>query len=124
MTAIDGSRTGPFLSTQTMTDFTADPGLPDWNTDPHYWYGLGSFVGPRPQTWYDGGAIEGTESQWLRDGNGYTWAIMTNSESQDPSSLSLDLDSTMLQALGSSLTASPTDLYLQLVSPDLPARTK
>jgi hypothetical protein len=124
MTAIDGSRSGPFLLPATMTEFTADPGLPDWNTDPHYWYGLGIFVGPNPQTWYHGGSIEGTESQWLRDGNGYTWSIMTNSESQDPGRLSQDLDSTMLQALGSGLAGSSTDLYPQFVSPDLPPRTK
>jgi len=123
MTAIDGSRSGPFLLPATMAEFTADPGLPDWNTDPRYWYGLGIFVGPNPQTWYHGGSIEGTESLWLRDGNGYTWSIMTNSESQDPGKLSQDLDATMLQALGSGLSGSSTDLYPQFLSTDLPPRT-
>jgi N-acyl-D-amino-acid deacylase len=124
MTAIDGSRGGPFLFSETMTEFTADPGLPDWNTDPNYWYGLGIFVGPNPQTWYHGGAILGTRSQLLRDSNGYTWSIMVNSDSQDPGRLGDDLDATMLQALGSGLPGSPTDLYPQFVSPDLPPRTK
>jgi hypothetical protein len=45
MTVIHGSRAVPFLSPGTMTEYTADPGLPDWNTDPRYWYGLGIFVG-------------------------------------------------------------------------------
>ena len=123
MTAIDGSRTGPFLDSETMTEFTADPGLPDWNTDQNYWYGLGIFVGPDPQTWYHGGSISGTRSQLLRDSKGYTWSIMTNSNSQDPGALGADFDSTMLQALGSGLDGSPTDLYSQFPSPSLPPRT-
>jgi len=124
MTAIDGSRSGPFLSPGTMTEFVADPGLPDWNTDPNYWYGLGIFVGPGPQTWYHGGSISGTESQLLRDSNGYVWCIMTNSESTDSAGLHADITSTMCQALGSGLEGSSTDLYPQFLSPDLPPRTK
>jgi len=124
MTAIDGSRSGPFLSPQTLTEFAADPGLPDWNSDPNYWYGLGIFVGPTPQRWYHGGSISGTKSQLLRDPNGYTWSIMTNSQTQDPAGLGRDLDSTMLQALDSGLSGSPVDLYPQFVSPDLAPRTK
>jgi len=124
MTSIDGSRTGHFLTAGTMTEFTADPELPDWNTDQNYWYGLGIFVGPNPQTWYHGGAIEGTKSQLERDSNGYTWSIMVNSDSNDPGTLGLDLDATMRQALGPGLEGSPTDLYSQFLSPDLPPRTK
>jgi CubicO group peptidase (beta-lactamase class C family) len=124
MTAIEGSRSASFLSPGTMTEFTADPGLPDWNTDPNYWYGLGIFVGPGPQTWYHGGSISGTESQLLRDSNGYVWCIMTNSESADSAGLHGDITSTMRQALGSGLAGSCTDLYPEFVSPDLPPRTK
>ncbi|HVO62238.1 MAG TPA: serine hydrolase domain-containing protein [Terriglobales bacterium] len=124
MTAIDGSRIPPFLSAETMTEYTADPGLPDWNTDPHHWYGLGIFVGPDPQTWSHGGGISGTISQLERDSNGYTWSIMTNSESKEPAQLAADQNTTMKQALGSGLDGSPTDLYLHYVSPSLPPRTK
>ena len=124
MTAIDASRTASFLSPDTMTEFISDPGLPDWNTNPNYWYGLGIFVGPDPQTWYHGGSIEGTKSQLERDSDGYTWTIMTNSEAQDAGTLGNDLDSAMHQAIGSGLDGSPTDLYPQFLSPDLPPRTK
>lgn len=124
MTAIDGSRTGPFLSAETMMEYSADPGIPDWNTDPNYWYGLGIFVGPTPETWYHGGSISGTESQLLRDPNGYTWCIMTNSESTDAGGLHADITSTMKQALGSGLEGSAQDLYPQFLSPPLPPRTK
>jgi len=72
MTAIDGSRTGPYLTQEALTEYTADPGLPSWFTQPNYWYGLGIFVGPDPQTWYHGGTIEGTESQLVRGADGYT----------------------------------------------------
>lgn len=124
LTAVDGSRTGPFLFATTTMEYTADPGLPDWNTDQNYWYGLGIFVGPDPQTWYHGGSISGTESQLLRDSNGYTWCIMTNSESSDAGALHQELGSTMRQALGSGLQESAKDLYPQFLSPPLPPRTK
>jgi hypothetical protein len=81
-------------------------------------------VGPNPQTWYHGGAIVGTKSQLERDSNGYTWAIMTNSDSQDPGTLGNDFDSAMRQAIGSGLDGSSTDLYPQFVSPEEPPRTK
>jgi CubicO group peptidase (beta-lactamase class C family) len=123
MTAIDGSRVAAFLSSETMAEFLADPGLPDWNTNSNYWYGLGIFVGPTPQTWYHGGTINGTKSQLLRDGNGYTWSIMTNSIAQDPGRLGNDMDSAMLTALGPGLEGSASDLYPQYPSPDLPPRT-
>jgi CubicO group peptidase (beta-lactamase class C family) len=122
MTAIDGSRIACFLAPDTMKQYTADPELPDWNTNPNYWYGLGIFVGPSPQTWYHGGSITGTRSQLLRDGNGYTWSIMTNSNSEDPGRLGDDENAAMLQALGSGLQGFAVDLYAQYPSPDLPAR--
>ena len=124
MTAIDGSRTKPFLLPDPLTDFAADPGLPDWNTDQRYWYGLGMFVGPTPQTWYHGGTIEGTKSEWFRNGEGYTWAIMTNSATKDPGGLSADLNAAMIQGLGSGLSGAQADLFPQFASPDLPSRTK
>jgi len=124
MTFIDGTRAGPYLSAATMTEFTADPGLPDWFSDPHYWYGLGIFVGPDPQRWYHGGSISGTQSEWLRDGNGYAWSIMTNSQSQDPGQLGNDEALAVLNALTPGFTGSGTDLFPQFVSPDLPPRTK
>lgn len=123
-TSIDGSRTAPFLSPATMTEFLADPGLPDWNSNQNYWYGLGIFVGPTPETWYHGGAIAGARSQLLRDGNGYTWSIITNSLTEDAGAVGNDMDASMLNALGSGLEGSPTDLYAQYPSPDLPPRTK
>jgi hypothetical protein len=122
MTAIDGSRVAAFLSPGTLSEFVADPNLPDWNSNQNYWYGLGIFVGPTPQTWYHGGAIAGASTRLERDGNGYTWAIMTNSLTRDPSAIGNDVDTAMIQALGSGLTGSPTDLYPEYVSPDLPAR--
>lgn len=124
MTAIDGSRTGPFLSAETMMDYIADPGIPDWNSDQNYWYGLGIFVGPTTDTWYHGGSISGTESQLYRDPNGYTWCIMTNSQSTDSAKLHADITSTMQQALGSGVQGSDHDLYPQFLSPPLPPRTK
>jgi CubicO group peptidase (beta-lactamase class C family) len=130
MTAIDGSRTGPFLSAETMTEFTADPGFPDGN-DPGYWYGLGIHVGPTPENWYHDGSISGTQSLLVRDKNGHThdgnvyaWAIMTNSRSANSGALGQDFYSTLLPVLASGLAGSPTDLYLQFVSPDLPPRTR
>lgn len=124
MTAIDGSRTGPYLNADSMAKFVADPGLPDWNSNQNYWYGLGIFVGPTPQTWYHGGSLEGAETEMLRDGNGYTWVIITNSLTQDPGGLLRDEDVTMLGALGSGIEGSPTDLFQQYPSPTLPARSK
>ncbi len=122
MTAIDGSRTASFLQPATLAEYIADPDLPDWNTDQHYWYGLGVFVGPSPQRWYHGGSILGTRSQLLRDESGYVWSIMVNSNSNDPGMLGVDLDATMTTALGSGLQGSATDLYSQFPSPNLPAR--
>lgn len=123
MTAIDGSRVGPYLLPDTIAEFTADPGLPDWNTDQRYWYGLGIFVGPTPQTWYHGGTVNGTKSEWLRDGNGYSWSIMVNSVSSDPGALGNALDAAMKQGLSSGLAGSSSDLFSQFPSPPLPPRT-
>lgn len=123
MTAVDGSRTGPYLQPETLAEYVADPGLPDWNTDQSYWYGLGIFVGPNPQTWYHGGTINGTKSEWLRDGNGYSWSIMTNSISSDPGMLGNELDAAVIQGLSSGFTGSATDLFPQFPSPSLPSRT-
>ncbi len=122
MTAIDGSRTAPLLLPETTAEWTANPHLPSWSIGPDYWYGLGIFVGPTPSTWYHGGAIPGGRSELLRDGNGYTWAIMTNSMSQDAAGLGNDLDLTMIQAIGTQFEGSATDLYPHYLSPTLPAR--
>lgn len=123
MTAIDGSRTAPLLLPETTAEWTANPQLPSWFSNPsNNWYAMGIFVGPTPGTWYHGGAIAGGKSELMRDGNGYTWAIMTNSMSKDPNGLSNDLDSTMLQAIGAGFEGSITDLYPQYPSPALPPR--
>lgn len=122
MTAIDGSRGTPLLSPATTAEWTANPHLSSWLIDPDYWYGMGIFVGPTPGTWYHGGTIFGGKSQLLRDGNGYTWAIMTNSMSQDPGGLGNDLDVAMIQAIGAGVEGSATDLYPQYPSPTLPPR--
>jgi N-acyl-D-amino-acid deacylase len=122
MSAIDGSRMSSYLTTQTMAEFLADPGIPDWYTTPNYWYGLGIQVGPTPQTWSHGGAIAGARSELMRDEDGYIWAILTNSLSRDAGKLGVDFDVDMEQALDTGLEGSPTDLYLDYPSPDLPAR--
>jgi CubicO group peptidase (beta-lactamase class C family) len=122
MTVIDGSRGTPLLSTATTAEWAADPHLPSWFTGPDYWYGMGIFVGPTPDTWYHGGAIYGGKSQLLHDRNGYTWAIMTNSMSQDPGGLGNDLDLAMIQAIGTGFEGSATDLYPEYPSPVLPPR--
>lgn len=122
MTTIDGSRSTPLLLPETTAEWTANPHLPSWFSGPDYWYGLGIFVGPTANTWYHGGAIYGVRSELVRDGNGYTWAIMTNSMSQDPGGLANDLDLAMIQAIGTGLEGSATDLYPQYPSPTLPPR--
>ena len=123
MTTVDGSRKAPLLLPETTAEWLANPQIPSWFSNPtSNWYGMGIFVGPTPSTWYHGGAIPGGKSELLRDGNGYTWAILTNSMSKDPNGLSNDLDSTMIQALGSAFTGSATDLYTQYPSPVLPSR--
>ena len=123
MTAIDGSRMDPFLSPETMALYAANPHLPSWSTQSNYWYGLGIFVGPDPQTWYHGGTIEGTVSRLLRDSHGYSWSIMANSASNNPGNLANDMDAAMITALGSNFTGSPADLYPQFPSHPLPPRT-
>jgi CubicO group peptidase (beta-lactamase class C family) len=123
MTAVDGSRKAPLLMPETMAEWIANPQIPSWFSNPtSNWYGMGIFVGPTPGTWYHGGAISGAKSELLRDGNGYTWAILTNSMSNDPNGLSNDLDTTMIQAIGAGFAGSPTDLYAQYPSPVLPSR--
>lgn len=123
MTAVDGSRKAPLLLPDTTAEWIANPNIPSWFNNPtSNWYGMGIFVGPTPSTWYHGGAISGAKAELLRDGNGYTWAIMTNSMSKDPNGLSNDLDSTMIQAIGSGFAGSETDLYAQYPSPVLPPR--
>jgi CubicO group peptidase (beta-lactamase class C family) len=122
MTAIDGSRATPLLLPATTIEWAANPHLPSWFNSPDYWYGMGIFVGPTADTWYHGGTIFGAKSQLVRSGKGYTWAIMTNSMSQDPSGLSNDLDSAMMQAIGTAFEGSAVDLYPQYPSPFLPPR--
>jgi hypothetical protein len=58
----------------------------------------------------------------MRDEDGYIWAILTNSLSRDAGKLGVDFDVDMEQALDTGLEGSPTDLYLDYPSPDLPAR--
>ncbi len=122
MTAVDGSRVAPLLLPQTTAEWIADPHLPSWFSSADYWYGLGIFVGPTPGTWYHGGAIYGAKSELVRDGSGYTWAIMTNSMTQDPAGLAGDLDLAMIGALANGLEGSPVDLYAQYPSLPLPPR--
>lgn len=123
MTTVDGSRKAPLLLPETTAEWTKNPQIPSWFSSPDSnWYGMGIFVGPTPGTWYHGGAIPGAKSELLRDGSGYTWAILTNSMSSDPNGLSNDLDSTMIQAIGSGFAGSATDLYEQFPSPALPPR--
>jgi CubicO group peptidase (beta-lactamase class C family) len=123
MTAIDGSRVPRFLSAETMTQWLENPNLPAWSSD-GTWYGLGIFLHSSPELWYHGGSIPGGETMLMHDGNGYVWAIITNSRTGDLKSFPAELHAAVIQALGSGLEGSSTDLYPLYPSPNLPARTK
>jgi N-acyl-D-amino-acid deacylase len=123
MTAIDGSRKASFLSPESKSEWLENPQLPAWSND-GTWYGLGVFVHAAPELWYHGGSIPGGETQMLHDGNGYVWAIVTNSRSRDIYTFPGEMDAAMIQALGNGVVGSSKDLYDLYPSPDLPARTK
>ena len=120
MTAIDGSRTAPYLNAETMNDWLENPQLPSWASD-GTWYGLGIFVHPSPRWWYHGGSLPGGQSMLFRDDKGYVWAIITNSRTNDPDAFSTDMNNAMIGALGNGIDGG--DLYGQFPSPDLPPRT-
>jgi len=124
MTVIDGSRAAEFLLADTMTEWEANPGLPDWSGNGTTWYGLGIFVHDSPRWWYHGGSINGGQTMLFRDSNGYAWAILTNSRTKDPDTFSNEEFNAVYDALGSGMQGSAEDLYPQYPSPALPPRTK
>ena len=123
MTSIDGSRTAQFLSSETISEWLANPQLPAWSTD-GTWYGLGIFVRPSPQWWYHGGSLPGGQTMLLRQDNGYVWAIIANSRTENPDTFSGDMNNAIFQALGNGIEGSAGDLYPAFPSPSLPPRTK
>lgn len=121
MTAIDGSRGAPFLSSATLAEFIANPHLAGAG-NPNYWYGFGIGVGPTPDSWHHGGSISGAQSQLTRDARGYTWAIITNARVQDSETFADEMNSAMMRALEAGLEGSAYDLYPEFASPTLPPR--
>ncbi|HEY1406329.1 MAG TPA: serine hydrolase domain-containing protein [Spirochaetota bacterium] len=121
MTAMDGSRKPPFLSSDSMREMLKNPGLPEWSGD-RSWYGMGLFVGPPDDRWGHGGSMAGMQSNMYRLGNGYVWVVITNSRSEDPDKYSSALFWAMTNALGSGISGSDTDLYDQYPSVPIPPR--
>lgn len=130
MTAIDGTR-GNFLNSSTIAEFTGKPNLviydtnPSWNGSPRSdgWYGLGIFMQPdvQGQTWWHWGNMPGTDSIMLRNGRGYAWAAVVNTEPKDIVNFMNELDQLLWNAFNTGVQGPPTDLYPQFPSADVPA---
>lgn len=119
MSALDSSRATSPVSQATLTEMLANPGLP--GTGSSWWYGFGVFVGPSSDRWYHGGSFPGTETQFCHDSNGYSYAIMSNSWTNDPARFAVELEAAVTDALASGFGGSTTDLFPQFPSPDPPA---
>jgi hypothetical protein len=87
------------------------------------WYGMGIFVQPdtRGLTWWHWGNMPGTDSVMLRNGRGYAWAALTNTMPEDIGHFMNALDMVLWNASDAGVQGSPTDLYAQFLSPDVPA---
>jgi CubicO group peptidase (beta-lactamase class C family) len=130
MTALDGTRR-QFLRPATVVEFTAKPDLvtqnpnPPWNgTERHGgWYGMGIFAQPDTQglTWWHWGNMPGTHAVMLRNGRGYTWAALVNTMPKDIGHFMNVLDVLLWNAHDAGVEDSPTNMYPQFPSPEVPA---
>lgn len=121
MSALDGRRGSGFITANSLIEMTARPDVPQWSTSA-YWYGLGLLVRPQEMdaNWWHNGALRGSCSLLIRSWNGYEWALLVNSRPQDTRTVDSDLDKAMWKALGNGVQGSPTDLFSQYPSPQLP----
>ena len=117
MTAIDGSRVGPFLGAATMIEYTANPNLPPYV--PNEWWGLGIGVGPTPDAWSHGGFASTVAI--LQRTSTYTWAVITNSWPLEVDNFVNKIHRGITDALKTPFEGSASDLYAQYPSPTLPA---
>lgn len=122
MSALDGSRTSSPLSPASIAEMTANPLIP--GTGGSTWYGFGLFVGPSPDRWCHGGSLPGGQTQLCRDSNGYTYAILSNSRTDNPNVFAPEMESAVTDALGSDFGGSTTDLFSQFPSPEPAANTR
>jgi len=118
--AIDGSRTAPFLSDGSRGEWLEDPHLPGISGA---WYGLGIFVRTRPDRWWHGGSLFGGQTLLVHDEAGNDFAIVTNSRTGDPDGFSADETNAVFAGLVS-LTGAAEDLYPQFPSPPVPPRSR
>jgi hypothetical protein len=57
----------------------------------------------------------------LRNGCGYAWAVLTNTMPEDTGHFMNALDMVLWNAFDAGVQGSPTDLYAQFPSPEVPA---
>lgn len=67
--------------------------------------------------------MPGSDSVMLRNGRGYTWAVLVNTYTTNTNGASFinELDTVMWNAFNGGIQGSPTDLYPQFPSPDVPS---
>ena len=130
LTALDGTR-GSYFGAAMLTEFTAKPQLvvpdahPSWNGWPRTdaWYGMGIFLQPDTEglTWWHWGNMAGSDAVMLRNGRGYTWAVLVNTMPKDVGNFMLELDQLLWTAFNAGVPDAPADLYPQFPSLNVPA---
>lgn len=119
VTALDGSRTTSPVSATTFEQMLANPGLP--GNGMLGWYGFGVSAGPTTDRWWHGGSFPGTQTQLMHYSTVYSYAIMSNSRTNDPDNFAYEMDAAVVDGLTSSFIGSSTDLFPQFPSPEVPA---
>jgi CubicO group peptidase (beta-lactamase class C family) len=115
MSALDGSRTSPaLLGAPMLQQMTANPGLP--GLDPSMWYGFGTFVGPSPNRWWHSGTGAGIQAQLCHDSTGYSYAMLANTNTIDPTAFAPALEDAVKSALDTDFVGSEADLFSQFPS--------
>jgi N-acyl-D-amino-acid deacylase len=120
MSALDGSRTLSPVSRATLKQMQENPGLP--GIGPSIWYGFGLYVGPSPDRWFHGGSFPGAQTQLCHDSTGYSYAVMSNSRTNNPDAFAPEMEAAVVSGLASGFVGSTADLFPQFVSPDPPTQ--
>jgi N-acyl-D-amino-acid deacylase len=114
MTALDGTRVAPLLSTAMVSELTARPPLPEWSGAPS-WYALGMQVQPTPlgEIWHHGGSMPGTSAEMMRAPEGRIVVLLLNGRpaDSDVDRFEQDLVDTVAALATRPFTAGSDDLY-------------
>ena len=111
-TSVEGSRPPQAIEPQSVRTMVARPDLGQWQGSSYY-YGMGWLVRPvrSDANWWHDGSLPGTYALVVRSHDGFTWAFLVNSRSEEWSKFGQEVDRLIWQGIGEVINWPAYDLF-------------